>query len=161
MIKELNLYLQKHLRIRTKVNRAPASIKKKIMVSRAPKISIKENIDFEKPGRTFSETVLSIIDEKGYKDADVYKKAGISKQVFSNLRSNRNYEPSRNTAFALGFALELDLPEMTSLLTAAGIRFSSSRQFDLIVKYFFLKKIYDLKYINETLYEYTGKCLLD
>lgn len=162
MIQELDLFLEKHYRPRKSKEVVLRNKRTRpIFDSEIQILNCCKNIPIEKTSKTFSEMVISYIDEKGFKDADVYKRAGVSKQVFSNLRTNRDYEPKRNTAFSLALALQLDLNEATKLLTAAGMRFSSASKFDLIIKYFFSEKQYDMKYINETLYEYTGKCLLD
>lgn len=51
----------------------------------------------------FSEKLLQLIDQTGKKDSVIYKKANISKQHFSKIRNNPNYQPTKSTAIA--FAL--------------------------------------------------------
>ena len=102
----------------------------------------------------FSELLFQLIDERGWKDADCYKKANVSKQVFSNIRSNPQYLPSKTTVLALAIALELDLDETKKLLERAGYAISHSSLADVIVEYFILNRIYDLYLINETLFQY-------
>ena len=103
---------------------------------------------------SFSDAVLRLVDARGMTDAQCYKRANISKQVFSRLRSNRHYKPSKSTALALAVALELDLAETRSLLGKAGMSLSHSLMMDVIVEYFISQRQFDVMMINETLYQY-------
>lgn len=103
---------------------------------------------------SFSEAVLRLVDERGMTDAQCYKRANISKQVFSRLRSNSHYKPSKPTALALAVALKLDLDETRSLLDKAGMSLSHSLMMDVIVEYFIKQSKFDVMEINETLYQY-------
>ena len=107
----------------------------------------------------FSELLFQLIDERGMKDADCYKKANVSKQVFSNIRSNSQYLPSKSTVLALAIALELDLDETKQLLERAGYAISHSSLSDVIVEYFIQNKRYNIFEINQTLFEYDQKIL--
>ena len=102
----------------------------------------------------FTETLLKLIDQRGKKDSDVYKKANISKQHFSKIRNNPNYKPTKPTAIALALALELDLEATKDLIGRAGYALTNSSKFDLIIRYFIEQKIYDVMQINLTLYEF-------
>ncbi|MBR7075544.1 MAG: hypothetical protein IKI32_01345 [Lachnospiraceae bacterium] len=107
----------------------------------------------------FSELLFQLIDERGWKDADCYKKANVSKQVFSNIRSNPQYLPSKTTVLALAIALELDLDETKKLLERAGYAISHSSLADVIVEYFIVHKRYNIFEINQTLFEHDQKIL--
>lgn len=105
-------------------------------------------------GDTFQERLLRLIDEQDRTDPEVYKKANLDRKLFSKIRSNAAYRPSKNTVLALAIALELDLAETKDLLARAGFAFSPSSKFDLIVQYCFEKRIYDIFEVNALLFQY-------
>lgn len=107
----------------------------------------------------FSETLLHLIDRSGKKDSEIYRKANLSKQHFSKIRNNPAYKPTKPTAIALALALELDLEQTKDLIGRAGYALSSSSKFDLIVRYYIERKVYDVIQINMTLYEFDQSLL--
>lgn len=107
----------------------------------------------------FSETLLRRIDESGKKDAEIYKKANLSRQHFSKIRNNPGYKPTKATALALALALELNLEETRDLIGRAGYALTNSSKFDLIVRYFIERGVYDVMQINMTLYEFDQSLL--
>ncbi len=108
---------------------------------------------------TFREMLFRKIDEYGMKDPEVYKNANIDRKLFSKIRSNSNYFPSKNTAIALGIGLRLNYVEMQELLGKAGYTLSRSILTDVIVEYCLEKGIYNIYEINELLFEECGECL--
>ena len=124
----------------------------------APKvISLKDLLAQEDAG--FSETLLKLIDERGKKDSEIYKKANLSKQHFSKIRNNPGYKPTKQTAIALALALELNLDQTKDLIGRAGYALSNSSKFDLIIRYFIEQKKYIVVEINMTLYEFDQSLL--
>ncbi|MBR5739191.1 MAG: hypothetical protein IKY02_04305 [Lachnospiraceae bacterium] len=103
---------------------------------------------------SFTEMLLRKIDEKGMKDSECYKKARVDRKLFSKIRSDRLYRPSKQTAVAFAFALELPFEEAESLLKKAGFAFSKSSKADVIAEYFLLQNRYDLDGLNEALLAY-------
>lgn len=102
----------------------------------------------------FSDTLLAMIDERGLKDAQVYKRANLSRQHFSKIRSNPLYRPTKQTVLALAVALELTLDETQLLLQRAGFALSHADRRDVIVEFFIREGVYDVFQINEALFAF-------
>ena len=108
----------------------------------------------QKTDAGFSETLLKLIDRTGKKDAEIYKKANIDRKLFSKIRGNPAYKPSKATALAFAIALELDLNETRDFIGRAGYALTHSSKFDIIVEYFILQKNYNVMELNETLFAF-------
>ena len=102
---------------------------------------------------SFSMMLMKLIDARGLSDAQVYKRANISRQHFSKMR-NPGYKPTKKTVVALAVALELSLDDTQDLLARAGFALSHSSKFDIIVEYFIGHGKYDIFTINEALFAY-------
>lgn len=107
---------------------------------------------------SFSEKLLRIIDKKGLKDTEVYKKANIDRKLFSKIRK-KSYRPGKKTAFALLLALKLNVDEATDLLSYAGIAFAPNELMDMIVKGCLENEIYNVLRVNEILFAYNVETL--
>lgn len=103
---------------------------------------------------SFSVFLFKLIDRYGYDEVEVYKRANLDRKLFSKIRSNPAYAPSKRTAVALAVALELGPDEAMDLLGRAGYAFSKSRLEDVIAMYFIERGLYDLFAINEVLFHY-------
>ena len=102
---------------------------------------------------TFSEFLLDLLKEREGKDSEVYKRAEISKQLFSKILSTKTYQPTKSTAIQLAIGLQLDLNRTQKLLEKAGYALTRSSKADLVVQYYIERKVYSVAFINEALYD--------
>lgn len=123
----------------------------------AEKHPILYQIDFEpnielRP--TFSQQLFDLIKKQGISETDCYKRANLDRRLFSKIRSDDDYQPSKNTVFALIFGLKLGIEDAENLLDAAGYAFSHSRTMDILVEFMVKKGVHDLATVNELLHQY-------
>ena len=136
---------------------------------------------------TFGQRIRDLIAKKGLTEVEVYKRAQLDRRIFSKIHRYRNYTPSERTIWAIGLALELSLDEALEILGDAGYTFSKydkqvptlltycdspncrdagytfskyDKQ-DLIIKFCFENKVYDIFTVNELLVHYGFKPLGD
>lgn len=108
---------------------------------------------------SFSQMLLRMIDEKGWKDSYCYKKANITRAHFNRIKNEPDYRIGKNSACALALALELRLPAAEAFLKRAGYSLSDASVFDLIIRYCFIHGIYNVNTVNEILFEFDQSLL--
>ena len=108
----------------------------------------------ERKEESFSAMLLRLIDEKGLKDSEVYKSANIDRRLFSKIRGDKEYVPSKKTAISFCLALGLEISEAKKLLETAGYTLSASSRFDLIIMYLIENGEYNVHFANIVLEDY-------
>ena len=103
---------------------------------------------------SFAEALFHYIDARGMTDPEVYKRANLDRKLFSKIRKNKAYQPSKNTAIALAIALKLNLEETKEFIAKAGYALTHTSRADIIVEYFITRKEYDIFKLNEVLFEF-------
>jgi hypothetical protein len=104
--------------------------------------------------KSWADTILWWIREKGYTDVEVYKRANVEKQLFDKIKNKEEYQPKKTTVVAFAMALRLNPDESRDLLKKAGFKLSMSNKFDLIIEYCIQTKIYDIFEINAILFDH-------
>lgn len=119
-------------------------------------IPAKEETEIDIPvlEETFSQMLMRLIDKNNMSDPQAYRRANITRQHFSKIRSKVDYNPSKETALAFAIALELDIDDTSDLLRTAGLALSRSILFDVIIEYHIRKRIYNTHEINEILFSF-------
>ena len=102
----------------------------------------------------FQTLLFKMIDDRELKDSDVYNKVHIDRRLFSKIRSNKDYHPSKETVLLLAFALELSESEMEQLLDSASYSLPRNNKYDLIIRFCFINKIYNIMNVNDLLDEH-------
>lgn len=114
-------------------------------------------IDKNKDENLFQTLLFKLIDERNLKDSDVYNKVHLDRRLFSKIRSDSNYHPSKETVILLGLALELNEKEIIKLLESSSYSLPRNNHYDLIIRFCFVNNIYKLNDVNELLSSYNCK----
>ena len=157
MLEELKLYIKDNLVVEKKRAFFGMANEEALYECAAP--SINDYINSNKDLNNFQTLLFKYIDDRNLKDSDVYNKVNIDRRLFSKIRSDASYHPSKETIILLALSLELDESEMIKLLDSASYSLPKNNYFDLIIRFCFINKIYKIDEVNELLYDYNCKCL--
>ena len=120
--------------------------------------SINEYINDNKDDNLFQTLLFRFIDRTNLKDSDIYNKVNMDRRLFSKIR-NENYHPSKETVILLGLALELNEDELEDFLASASYSLPKNNEYDLIIRFCFINKVYDVIKVNTYLDSYGYKTL--
>lgn len=157
--KYLNIHLNSNLRMKKNYCQKAQSLPMMDACPATEEISITDYITNNKEEETFQTKLFSYIDKNNLKDSDVYNKVNIDRRLFSKIRSNRDYHPSKETVILLGLALELTETEIEDLLKSASYSLPMNTTYDLIIRFCFKEHIYNINQINDFLYDHDCKTL--
>ena len=108
----------------------------------------------------FYDYLIYYMDQKHFdKESDLYRKAEISRPVFSKIRSMRetNHRPSKPTVIKLCLALELNSKETQEMLHTVGYGMSNSSLIDKIIMFFIDHNEFDIFKIDDKIYDKTNQ----
>ena len=156
---KLRLYIEENLSINTfkRTRFAKLDLMEELAVGSSYS-SIDNYIDDNKDDNKFQKLLFSYIDNKGLKDSDVYNKVNIDRRLFSKIR-NDNYHPGKDTIIKLAIALNLSIDELEELLSSASYSLPKNDERDLIIRFSFINRIYNIDTINDFLYDYNVSIL--
>lgn len=100
---------------------------------------------------TFQQELMDWIDKKQMSPSAFYKAAWMDRKLFSAMKTNVNYSPSKTTAVLCCLALQLELDEAESLLHKAGYELSDAKYWDLVIRYCLEYEHYDIDDVNAVL----------
>lgn len=110
---------------------------------------------------TFQEYLMYLISTKKLTNAEVYKKAIVTKQLFSKIKLNPDYHPDKATAMRLCVGARLNLDETKDLLTRAGYALSPCDKRDIIFSFFIEHEVFDMIEIDIALEEHGLPCFIE
>lgn len=110
-------------------------------------------------GPTFSQVLFKYIREKGISETECYKRSNLDRRLFSKIRSDKNYQPDKQTVLALIIGLRLTSDEANDLMEVSGYSLSRSIKRDLALIYLLRQQVYDINIVNEVLHSLKLKTL--
>ncbi len=110
---------------------------------------------------TFQQYLLYLIKAKGMTNSEVYKRAIITKQLFSKINLNPEYHPDKSTAMRLCVGAKLNMDETRELLARAGYALSPCDKTDIIFSFFIQRQVFDMIEIDIALEEHGLPCFIE
>ena len=103
---------------------------------------------------SFPARLLTYVNEKcGGAAPMAYKRAGVSRQIYSRIVSRDDSTVDKRTAMLFCVGLQLEMNEAELLMKSAGYAFSGTLPEDRVFSYCIEKKIWNLLDINDILVE--------
>ena len=153
MKEKLRLFIDNNLKEFTKLEKRSYSVPRFAFANLLID-EVDDYINENKEDNKFQKLLFELIDERNLKDSDVYNKVNIDRRLFSKIRSDVDYHPTKETVIKLGLSLELDESKMEELLGSASYYMPKNNVFDLIIRFCLIEKIYDINKVNELLFDY-------
>ena len=142
MKERLNEYINENLKALPRIRRR---------LSNYQTSKVENYINENNKENKFQELLFKYIDDRNLKDSDVYNKVHIDRRLFSKIRSDINYHPSKETVILLGLSLKLNEDEIDKLLNSASYSLPKNSIYDLIIRFCFIEGIYEISDINDLL----------
>jgi len=97
------------------------------------------------------------------KNTDIYRRAGLSRQRFSRILSERkpDFRPRKQTVLALVIGLKLTVKEGEDLLRSSGFSFSSRDKTDMMAMQLLANENYNIFDWNEKIFAKTGRIFFE
>lgn len=107
----------------------------------------------------FYNKIIYYCNLKSLDEVEVYKKAGLTRSIFSKIRSmdKTGYTPSKSTVISICLALELSLPETQEMLEIVGLRLSNKLIIDKIISWCIVHRRFIIMDIDEIIYDKIGE----
>ena len=110
---------------------------------------------------SFQKYLMYLIEQKKLSNSEVYKRAIVTKQLFSKIKLNPEYHPDKATAMRLCVGAKLNLDETKDLLARAGYALSPCDKRDIIFSFFIEHNIFDMIEIDIALEEHGLPCFIE
>lgn len=107
----------------------------------------------------FYDKIIYYCHQKNIDEVDLYKKANLTRSIFSKIRSmnKTTYTPSKATVLSICLALNLSLNETQEMLNIVGYSLSDKMVTDKIISWCIVHHEYNIDDINNFIYEKTNK----
>lgn len=99
----------------------------------------------------FFDLLMHYARERGVTTSECYKNACVDKRLFSKIKNNSNYLPSKMTIIQFAFSLKLTLDKTQKLLRTCGYVLSESIAEDIIVMHYISQRQFDIDNLKERL----------
>mgnify|MGYP003315447424 CR=1 FL=1 len=104
------------------------------------------------PVLSFSARLLTLVNARcGGRGPVAYKRAGVSRQVYSRIVSDDSSSVDKETALQFCIGLQLDMPDAELLLKAAGYAFSGTQEIDRAFAWCIENRVWNIQDVDAIL----------